>query len=140
MFALLVVLRGYSNSFNLYNVAELSCNRIGRSCVQAETENEKFAAMCSRSAQNLKFSHFTLLFCQGRRRNVPNFKTHVQGIVLLISKSFCFMTLPLPSYLLKGEVSGVLASFVKNGEIHVRPSVGYKIILEQKEERNRLNS
>ena len=49
MFALLVVLRGYSNSFNLYNVAELSWNRIGRSGVQAETENEKFAVMCSRS-------------------------------------------------------------------------------------------
>ena len=37
--------RGYSNSFNLYNVAELSWNRIGRSDVQAETENEKFAVM-----------------------------------------------------------------------------------------------
>ena len=33
---------------------------------------------------------------------------------------------------------GFLTSFVKNGEI--RPSVSYKIILEQKEERNQLNS
>ena len=33
---------------------------------------------------------------------------------------------------------GFLISFVKNGEI--RPSVSYKIILEQKEERNQLNS
>ena len=58
--------------------------------------------MCSRSPQNFKFSHFTLLLCQGRRRNVPKFITHVQGIVLLI-KSYCFMTFPLPSpsYLLK---------------------------------------
>ena len=31
-----------------------------------------------------------------------------------------------------------LTSFVKNGEI--RPSVSFKIILEQKEERNQLNS
>ena len=90
MFALLVVLRGYSNLFNLYNVAELSWNRIGRSGVQAETDNEKFAVMCSRSPQNLKFRHFTLLFCQGRRRNVPKFITHVQGIFLLI-KSYCLM-------------------------------------------------
>ena len=33
---------------------------------------------------------------------------------------------------------GFLTSFVKNGEI--RPSVSYKIIQEQKEERNQLNS
>ena len=68
MFALQVVLCGYSNSFKLYNVAELSWNRIGRIGVQAETENEKFAVICSRSPQNLKFSHFTLLFCQERRK------------------------------------------------------------------------
>ena len=43
MFALLVVLRGYSNSFNLFNVAKLSWNRIGRSGVQAEIENATFA-------------------------------------------------------------------------------------------------
>ena len=102
MFALLVVLCSYSNSFNLYNVAELSWNRIGRSGVQAETENEKFAVMSLRSPQNLKFSNVTLLFCQGRQRNVPKFITHMQGIVLLI-KSYCFMTFPLlsPLYLLK---------------------------------------
>ena len=33
---------------------------------------------------------------------------------------------------------GFLTYFVKNDEI--RPSVSYKIILEQKEERNQLNS
>ena len=38
--------------------------------------------MCSRSPQNLEFGwsdligHFTLLFCRGRRRNVPKFLTH----------------------------------------------------------------
>ena len=35
---------------------------------------------------------------------------------------------------LKGSVMGFLTSFVKNGEI------SYKIILEQREERNQLNS
>ena len=33
---------------------------------------------------------------------------------------------------------GFLTSFVKNGEI--RPSASYKIILEQNEDRNQLNS
>ena len=39
---------------------------------------------------------------------------------------------------LKGKYHGVFDHFVKNGEI--RPSLGYKIILEQREERNQLNS
>ena len=40
---------------------------------------------------------------------------------------------------LKGEVSwGFLTSFVKNGEI--RHLLSFKIILEQREERNQLNS
>ena len=33
---------------------------------------------------------------------------------------------------------GLLTSFVKHGE--TRPSLSYKIILEQREERNQLNS
>ena len=41
MFVLLQLLRDYSNSFNLYNVAELSSNRTGENGVQVETENEK---------------------------------------------------------------------------------------------------
>ena len=81
-------------------------NYPGTELVGAEfkTENEKFAVMCSRSPQNLKFSHFTFLFCQGRRRNAPKFITLVQGIALL-TKSYCFMAFPSPSpspsYLLK---------------------------------------
>ena len=35
--------------------------------------------MRSRSRENLKFGHFTLLFCRGRQRNVPKCKTHVQS-------------------------------------------------------------
>ena len=41
-------------------------NRFGRNGVQAKTENEKFAVMCSRSPQNLKFGNFTLLFGRAR--------------------------------------------------------------------------
>ena len=80
MFALFPLLRGFKNSFNLYNVAELFWNRIGRNRVQVETETEKFAVVCSRSPQNLKFSHFTLLFCRERRKDVSTIITHVQGL------------------------------------------------------------
>ena len=94
MFGLLVVLHSYSILFNLYNVAELSWNRIGRSGVQAETENEKFAIVCLRS--------FHVVVLPTTMKKCTRFTMHMQGIVLLI-KSYCFMTFPLPSplYLLK---------------------------------------
>ena len=41
-FASLQLLRNYSISFNLYNVAELSSNRKGENGTQVEIENEKF--------------------------------------------------------------------------------------------------
>ena len=50
-------------------------------------KNEKFNVVRSRSPQNLKCGHFTLLFCRGRQRNVPKYKTHVQ--------SHCFCSLNL---------------------------------------------
>ena len=50
--------------------------------VKAKKTKEKFAVMRSRSLENLKFGHFTLLFGRGRQRNVPKCKTHVQSIVL----------------------------------------------------------
>ena len=40
--------------------------------------------------------------------------------------------------LITGSVMGFFTRFVKNGEI--RPSLSDKIILEQREERNQLNS
>ena len=46
---------------------------------QTKEEEKKFALMRSRSPENLKFGHFALLFCQGRERNVPKCKTHVQS-------------------------------------------------------------
>ena len=44
-------------------MAELSS--VNRTCgngVQVKTENNKITVVCSRSPQNLKFGHFTLLF------------------------------------------------------------------------------
>ena len=59
--------------------SELPRNQIGRRVIGIKKENEKFTVVCSRSPQILEFGHFTLLFCTGRHRNVPKFKTHVQG-------------------------------------------------------------
>ena len=75
-----MLLRDYLNPSNLYKNCELPRNQIGRHVIRVKKENEKFTAVvCSRSPQILEFGHFTLLFCTGRHRNVPKFKTHVQG-------------------------------------------------------------
>ena len=79
-FALLVLLRDYSNFFNLNNAPELSSNRKVGKGVQVERENKKCTVMCSHSPQNLEFGHFTLLFGLVRQRNVPKVLTHVQGL------------------------------------------------------------
>ena len=86
-YSICAILRDYFNSLNFYKNGELSRNQIGRSGVQVKKENEKFTVVCSHSPKNLKFGHFTLLFCRGQRRNVPNCKTHVQ--------SGCFCSLDL---------------------------------------------
>ena len=95
-FALLQLLRDYSNLFNLYNVVELSSNRTGGNSVHVEKENENFTVICSLSPQNLEFGHFTSFFGQGRWRNVQKFVTHVQGLCFPL-KSYCFLALSLPS-------------------------------------------
>ena len=69
---LLAVLHDYSNSFNLYNVVELSSNRTGGNGVQVETENEKFTVKCSRSPQNLEYGHFVLLLAEYGEEMCPN--------------------------------------------------------------------
>ena len=44
---------------------QLPRNQIGMSSVQVnKIDNEKFTVVCSRSPQNLKFGHFTSLFCR----------------------------------------------------------------------------
>ena len=45
-----------------------------RSGVQVKKENEIFTVVRSRSPQNLKCGHFTLLFCTGRQGDVPKCK------------------------------------------------------------------
>ena len=39
--------------------------------VKAQKAKEKLVTIRSRSRENPKFDHFTLLFCRGRQRNVP---------------------------------------------------------------------
>ena len=79
-FALLLLLCDYSNSFDLYSVGVVSRSWI----VQVRKEKEKFTVVCSCSPQNLKFGHFTLLFCRGRQRNVQKHITHVQSDCFLL--------------------------------------------------------
>ena len=59
-----------------YPITEL----VGTAFKLVETENDKSTVMCSRSPQNLEFSHFTLLFGRARWRNVLKFITYVQGL------------------------------------------------------------
>ena len=78
----------------MYNVAELSSNRIGRNGVQVETENEKFTVMCSRSPQSFELGHFTLLFGRARWRNVPKFVTRMQDLCFsLLRDTIMYITL-----------------------------------------------
>ena len=55
--------------------------------VKVRKKKDGFAVIRSRSRENLKFGHFTFLFCRGRQRNVPKCKTHVQ------SDCFCSLSL-----------------------------------------------
>ena len=92
-----MLLRGYFNSLNFYKNGELSRNQIaGRSGAQVKKENEKFTVVLSRSPQNLKCGHFTLLFCRGRQRNVPKCKTHVQSDCFSsLNLLFCGVVVPV---------------------------------------------
>ena len=91
-----VLLCDYFNSLNFYKNAELPRNQIGKSGVQVKKENEKFTVVRSRSSQNLKCGHSTLLFCRGRQRNVPKCKTHVQSDIFCAIQPTA-LSLPLPS-------------------------------------------
>ena len=82
IFISFVLLRDYFNSLNFYKNGELSRNQIGRSGVQVKKENQKFTAVRSRSPQNLKCGHFTLLFCRERQEMYQNVKRTCRPIVL----------------------------------------------------------
>ena len=62
--------------------------RVGTAFKSIQIEKGKFTVVYSRSPQNLEFGHFMLLFGRERQKNVPKFKTHVQGIVLLIKSYY----------------------------------------------------
>ena len=55
-FALLLLLRDYSNSFNLYNMGEVFWNSIDKNAVQVTKKNEKFTVVCSRFVLHKTFN------------------------------------------------------------------------------------
>ena len=65
-FSFLELFRDYSNLFNVKNAGELSRAQLTVNDVKAKKTKEKLAVMRSCSRDNLKFGHFTLLFCRGR--------------------------------------------------------------------------
>ena len=104
-----MLLCGYFKSLNFYKNGELSRNQTGGSSVQVKKENEKFTVVPSRSPQNLKCGHFTLLFCRGQQRNEPKCKTYVQSDCFCsLTYGFAALSLPLSSSLLKLPYNGLL--------------------------------
>ena len=65
----------------------MSRNKITMNDVKVGKKKETFAVMRSRSQENIKIGHFTLLFCRGRQRNGPKSKAHVH------SDCFCSLSL-----------------------------------------------
>ena len=51
----------------------MSKDKIGRSGVQVEKENEKFPAVCSRSPQNLEFCHLVLLNLANKHQDLREY-------------------------------------------------------------------
>ena len=73
-----MLLRDYSNTFNLSNVAELSRSWICRDGVQVQIEKRKFTVVFTFSIMPWIWS-FDVFFFRGRQRNVPKCKTHAQS-------------------------------------------------------------
>ena len=97
-FALLVLLCNYSNSFNLYNVDELSSNRTCGKGIQVETENKKITVMWSRSPQNLQF--VMLRCCLAEHGEEMYRNLHVKRTCkafVFLSISYCFVRFSLQS-------------------------------------------
>ena len=65
-------------------------------------KKKKIAVMRSRSLENRKFGHFTLLFCEDGKEMYQNVKRTCRAIVFT-HQAHCFVafSLPLPSSLLK---------------------------------------
>ena len=45
--------------FILYNMGEVSYNRISTDGFEVKSETERFTVVCPRFSENLKFGHFT---------------------------------------------------------------------------------
>ena len=58
--------------FKYVKYVTVHLNETDTNCVEVWRGNEMFIVMYWRSPQTVDFDHFTLLFCRGRHRNVPN--------------------------------------------------------------------
>ena len=67
------------------NAGDLSRVKITVNGVKAKKTKEKCDVMRSRSRENLKFGHFTLLFWRGLQKNVPNVKRMCRVLFWLIN-------------------------------------------------------
>ena len=71
--------RGTQKSFTLFSTVKTTTKlNLGHSD-KFEIEILKISRRGSRPSDNAEFSHFTLLFCRGRQRNVPRIITHVHS-------------------------------------------------------------
>ena len=61
----------------LVQVLETVCKKNNLFVAPFRSSTNRIAVVHSRSREDLKFGHFTLLFCRRRQRNVPKCKTHV---------------------------------------------------------------
>ena len=68
------------HGFRPLEIVKLTLIVTGGNGIQVETENKSFNVICSRPPQTPEFGHYTFLFGRGQRRNIPQFKMHVQGL------------------------------------------------------------
>ena len=89
--------RGTPTSFTLFINVKTITNEIRNTAINLKRKFKKIIRRCSRSPDNVEFSsHFLLLFCRGRSRNVPRIITHTHSLALLIN--LLFSDFPFPSW------------------------------------------
>ena len=74
--------RGTLKSFTLFIIVKITTKLNRGHSDKFEIEILEISHRGLRSSDNAEFSHFTLLFCRGRQRNVP--KIISTAIILLI--------------------------------------------------------
>jgi len=86
----------------------------------------------SLSPKYKELGHFTLLFCRGRQKNAPRFKTHVHSHCS-VDQTFCLVSLssPSPSWFAKTPYCSVRdwTRFLRHRitNIRIHPSTCYRI-------------